>query len=149
MKRTPFKKKDGNIGDLIATMVCLLFIITIMFGMVSFMKIISVKRDVQTISKSALLTLESQGGLTSADINALYDGLHNNFSDVAVYVNGSLVSYGNKSSIAYNGETVSIEIKIKATPTELGLTAIWGAFTDDYEISSKLSSISKTQKKEA
>ena len=112
------------------------------------MKIVGVKRELNTINKAALLSLESDGELNSTYINNLYDNLHTTYEDVTVYVNGATVPYGSGSTKAYNGETVSVEIVINATVRELGLTSIWGAFTDDYEIRSKLYSLSKTQRKE-
>lgn len=144
------RKKDGSMTDLLGASICLLCLMVVMVCLINFSAMVDYKREINSVTRSALLLLEQQGELTKTDVNAFTTGLNGLFDGnptIKLTVNGSPLKADGSSVKMYNGNEVSVKVEISATTEQLGLTKVWGIFKDEYAIVTELHSVSKVQKK--
>lgn len=130
-------KRNGNIGDILGTSICIFFFLTIFIISVHFIKLLDVKRNVDALTRQYLLVLEEQGELSTSDIAALRESIEKmGFSTYSIRYNETNVkqSYGKK---------VSMEVLIEASIEELGISNLFSLFTDMIPFASRLESVSK------
>lgn len=71
-------KQKGNIGELMATGICVLAMLTIMMAYMDCAELLERKENVGQIARKYILRMETVGYLTQADCTALTDELEEN-----------------------------------------------------------------------
>lgn len=135
-----FKKKNkGNVGDIIGSMICFLFMLVILTVVLNTTKLLSLKTDIDRVARNAMLILETKGDLSDAEITDIENTLKGiGFENVTVNVNE-----GHIGKVNY-GEDVTIEIKADTSGRLLHLySSIFGNWDKEYDYAVRYKSISK------
>ena len=141
-KRKLNKKHEGNVGDIIGSIICVIFMFAILTTSINSNRIMSIKTQVDRMSRKAMLQLETKGILTATEKQDLYDEVMAlGFDEVDITVNG-----GSSTKVVY-GFPVTIEIQGRTSGRTLGLYNSWNNSWDkDYNFGVKYESISKASK---
>lgn len=138
MKKLTKKKKDlgksqGNFADILGTSLCLFFMLVVLITVVRFYRMLELKRQVDSLARDYILTLEEKGELTSSDLAQLNDTLSK-----AGFYNCEIVF--NETNVKVNhGKEVSLKITVH-TNIQLGVIGSDNAKT----ITTELFSTSKS-----
>ena len=130
-------KHKGNLGDILGTGMCIVIMLMLLTVSIQYMQVLTIKRNVEQVSRQALLMLETSGELKTADKTAL----GNQLRDMG-FTNYTITFNTNNTKKAY-GETVSVVITARGTPANLGLVKAVGIIKDNYEFKTTLYSIAK------
>ena len=131
------KKNKGSVDGFITTGIMMLMLLIVLLVSVHFVKILTIKRELNQIGRDYLLRLEENGTLTTEEQNALKDELarHN----ITTYA----LTYNKDNTRKVFGEQVSIEINMEATPEELGLSKVYSYIKDKIKFRVYYSSMMK------
>lgn len=142
IKKILQKKHKGNgFGDILATSVCLLFIIIVIIAGTHFFKLMEIKKNINTEIRAGLLILEQKGELSEDNINNIKESI----SKLGFSEGNVIVKYNKDNKRADYGEEVSITIEAKASNKELRISNIFGLLNDEYKYNITLHSISKAE----
>lgn len=135
------KSKGSGIGDILATCLCLLVIMTIIITGVYFFKLMEIKKDINSEARAGILILEQSGKLTNENI----DNIKSSISKLGFKKNSIKITYNNDNTVAGYGEEVTIVIEAVASNEELGIPKILSFFKKEHTIKTELYSIAKTE----
>ena len=137
MKNLISSKHKGSLGDILGTAMCIVIMLTLLTVSIQYMKILTVRRNIEALARGYLLVLETTGELSAPHEDELSDSLRSmGFSNFTITYNDSNVA-------RTFGEMVSLDIDIRAAAAELGLTRAAGFVRDSYDFKIHLVSISK------
>lgn len=145
MKKKKILKKmhkgGGGIGDILASTICLMVIISVMTAGVYFFRLMEIKKDINTEARSALLTLEQNGELTKEEV----DSIKTQIVKMGFSLNKITIVYNGNNEKAKYGNEVSINVRAEASNTELNMSKIFNLFKKEMVFSVDMHSISKAE----
>lgn len=132
-------KSRGDVGDIIGSALCIFFFLAIFSVSVHYVKILTVKQNVDALAREYILIEEQEGFLTTTDISDIQSSLNNmGFSNYTISCNG----FGYPK--ANYGEKVNIDIVVNTNPHELQISNLFNVWNDgQIQITSNQESISK------
>lgn len=132
-------KSRGDVGDIIGSALCIFFFLAIFSVSVHYVKILTVKQNVDALAREYILIEEQEGFLTTTDISDIQSSLNNmGFSNYTISCNG----FGYPK--ANYGEKVNIDIVVNTNPHELQISNLFNVWNDGrIQITSNQESISK------
>lgn len=134
-------KGGGGIGDILASTICLMIIISVMTAGVYFFRLMEIKKDINTEARSALLTLEQNGELTKEEV----DSIKTQIVKMGFSLNKITIVYNGNNEKAKYGNEVSINVRAEASNTELKMSKIFNLFKKEMVFSVDMHSISKAE----
>lgn len=134
-------KGGGGIGDILASTICLMVIISVMTAGVYFFRLMEIKKDINTEARSALLTLEQNGELTKEEV----DSIKTQIVKMGFSLNKITIVYNGNNEKAKYGNEVSINVRAEASNTELKMSKIFNLFKKEMVFSVDMHSISKAE----
>lgn len=137
MKKFILSKHKGNVGDILGTTLCIFIMLTLLTVSIQYMKILTVKRQVDEIAREAVLILETQGNLTATDISDLSQQLE------GIGFRHYTLTYNDTNEDRSYGDKVVIDININATASEMGLVSAAGLIRNNYNFNIHLVSVCK------
>ena len=142
MKKILLKKSKGSgMGDILATCMCLVIIMTAIVAGVYFFKFMEIKKNINSEARAGILILEQSGGLTDKNI----DSMKASVSKLGFKEDNIKILYNNDNTVAGYGEEVKITIEAVASNEELGIPKILSFFKKEHKIKTELHSIAKTE----
>ena len=135
------KHKGSGFGDVLATCICLVLIMTVIMAGTYFFKLMEIKKNINAEVRAGMLILEQNGELTDENIN----GIKASLVDMGFNVNNINISFNEGNNKAAYGEEVQITVEATATYKELGISRMSGLLKSEYKYKTTLHSISKAE----
>lgn len=137
MKNLLRKKHNGNMGDIIGSLVVISIVLIVLTSCINCFTILSKKISLDRIARNSILVLEINGTLTDAEKTEIIDQV------TAMNLNHVTLEINNNAGKSAYGEAVTIEIIADATGDELSLFGSLPIWDDTFNFSTRYSSISK------